>query len=378
MVDEKAPLRVDNKVVDNAWNLEVTAQLDADIDVLRSRGNDFNDNDRLRNLHRVAGERRAAIHKRVRLEGGCLADSYSQTIRQGMTRKAGLRDGGAKRIDGVHFCNRMGDALRRHREDFALHQFVAPFAALRPGEKLVHRHFLFCNRVHRSIMPCRPGCDNMRIEIMEEEIVLVIGDKAWSSWSLRPWLAAKAAKIPFREEQVKLRQADTTEAIARHSGSGRIPVLKRGALTVWDSLAICEYLAELAPQARLWPEDASARAVARSISAEMHSSFIALRKEFPMDFHARFVDRVPSEQTRADISRIAKIWLETRRGFGAGGQFLFGAFTIADAMYAPVATRFHTYGVDLAAYGDDGTAAAYAEAVLAMPEMQEWGDGAAR
>ncbi len=97
-----------------------------------------------------------------------------------------------------------------------------------------------------------------------------------------------------------------------------------------------------------------------------------------MDFHASFVDRTPSEQTRADIARISGIWIETRRTFGAGGPFLFGAFTIADAMYAPVATRFRTYGVDLAAYGDDGTAAAYAEAVLTMPEMQEWGDGAAR
>jgi glutathione S-transferase len=213
---------------------------------------------------------------------------------------------------------------------------------------------------------------------MEEDIVLVIGDKAWSSWSLRPWLAAKVANIPFREVNVRLRQADTGGEIARHSPSGRVPVLKRGALTVWDSLAICEYLAELAPQARLWPEEAGARAMARSVSAEMHSSFQALRKEFPMDFHARIHGAEPSEQVRKDIARIAALWRETRAAFGAGGPFLFGAFTIADAMYAPVATRFRTYGVGLAAFGDDGTGAAYVETLLAMPEMQEWGDGAAR
>jgi glutathione S-transferase len=211
-----------------------------------------------------------------------------------------------------------------------------------------------------------------------EGMVLVIGDKAWSSWSLRPWLAAKVAKIAFREEAIGLRRPDTGEAIARHSPSGRIPVLKRGRLSVWDSLAICEFLAELSPLARLWPADAQARAVARSVSAEMHSSFQALRKEFPMDFHARICSVTPSEQAQRDIARIVSIWRETRRAFGAGGPFLFGAFTIADAMYAPVATRFRTYGVGPAAYDDDGTAAAYAEALLAMPEMQEWGEGAAR
>ena len=213
---------------------------------------------------------------------------------------------------------------------------------------------------------------------MEEETVLVIGDKAWSSWSLRPWLAAKVAGVAFREVPVRLRQPDTAAEIARHSPSGRIPVLKRGGLSVWDSLAICEYLAELAPDAQLWPADAKARAVARSISAEMHSGFQGLRKEFPMDFHARIAGPVPSEQARADIARVAQIWRETRASFGAGGPFLFGAFSIADAMYAPVATRFQTYGIDLSAHGDDGTAAAYQQTVLAMPGMQEWGAGAAR
>ncbi len=213
---------------------------------------------------------------------------------------------------------------------------------------------------------------------MEEEYVLVIGDKAWSSWTLRPWLAAKVAGIPFREVPVWLRQPNTASEIAQHSSSGRIPVLKRGGFSVWDSLAICEYLAELSPQARLWPEEPQARAVARAVSAEMHSGFQTLRKEFPMDFHARIGGRVPAEQAKADIARVVQIWREMRRSFGAGGPFLFGGFTIADAMYAPVATRFRTYGIDLAAFGDEGAAADYAQAILAMPQMEEWGAGAAR
>ncbi len=211
---------------------------------------------------------------------------------------------------------------------------------------------------------------------MNEDLSLVIGDKAWSSWSLRPWLAAKVARVPFREVLVRLRQPDTAEQIARYSPSGRVPVLKRGDLSIWDSLAICEYLAEIAPHARLWPQDAGARAVARSVSAEMHSGFQALRKEFPMDFHARIAGLAPSEQARKDIGRMIEIWRDTRRNFGAGGPFLFGAFTIADAMYAPVATRFRTYGIELARFGDDGTAAAYAETLLSMPEMKEWGESA--
>ncbi len=193
----------------------------------------------------------------------------------------------------------------------------------------------------------------------------------------RPWLAAKVAKVPFHEVQVRLRQPDTAGQIARHSPSARVPVLRKGSFTIWDSFAICEYLAEIAPEASLWPEDAKARAVARSVSAEMHSGFHALRKEFPMDFHARIEGHIPSDQAQTDISRITAVWRESRHGFEANGPFLFGAFTIADAMYAPVATRFRTYGIDLAAYGDDGTAAAYSETLLSMPQMIEWGQGAA-
>jgi glutathione S-transferase len=213
---------------------------------------------------------------------------------------------------------------------------------------------------------------------MEDEILLVVGDKAWSSWSLRPWLAAKVAKIPFREVQVRLRRDDTQTEIGRYSPSGRVPVLHHGSLVVWDSLAICEYLAELKPEARLWPGDRDARAVARAISAEMHSGFPALRFEFSMNFHARISGVTPSDVAMGDIRRVVRIWRDARNDFGASGPFLFGAFSIADAIYAPVATRFRTYSVDLAQFGDDGTAADYAKTVLALPEMEEWGAGAAR
>jgi glutathione S-transferase len=223
----------------------------------------------------------------------------------------------------------------------------------------------------------RPGVEKMAKEAASGERVLVIGDKAWSSWSLRPWLAAKAAGIVFDEVEIGLRRPETQAEIAIHSPSGRVPVLKDGDVTVWDSLAICEYLAEIAPEARLWPEEPQARAVARSVSAEMHSGFYALRNEFPMDFHARIAGREPSEKARADIVRVAALWRETRGRYGVGGAFLFSSFTIADAMYAPVATRFRTYGIDLGAFGDeDGAATAYAATLLAMPEMAEWGAGA--
>lgn len=212
----------------------------------------------------------------------------------------------------------------------------------------------------------------------EGEIILVIGDKAWSSWSLRPWLAAKVAGISFREVCITLRQSDTGEQIRRHSPSGKVPALRHGDLLIWESLAICEYLAEIAPQAGLWPDQRDARAVARAISAEMHAGFFSLRNEFPMDFHGRIDGVEPSDKATRDIRRVVSLWRETRARFGAGGPFLFGRFTIADAMYAPVATRFRTYSIDLARFGDDGTAAAYAAALLAMSEMSEWGADAAQ
>ncbi|WP_088342948.1 MULTISPECIES: glutathione S-transferase family protein [Rhodomicrobium] len=212
---------------------------------------------------------------------------------------------------------------------------------------------------------------------MGEDYELIIGDKRYSSWSLRPWLALTAFGIPFKETMIRLRRPETLSEILPHSPSGKIPVLKTGGLAIGDSLAIIEFLAEQHPNKSLWPADRDARAIARSVSAEMHSSFQALRNEFPMDFTSSlgFPDNA-SGQARADIARIVAIWGDCRRRFGGGGDFLFGAFSLADAMYAPVASRFRTYQVELSEFGDDGSAARYRDTMLAMPEMQAWEEAA--
>ena len=194
---------------------------------------------------------------------------------------------------------------------------------------------------------------------------LVIGDKAWSSWSMRPWLALKHAGIAFDERLVRLRREDTREALrAAGSPSGQVPVLKTDdGLVIWDSLAICEWAAERAPH--LWPADASARALARSATAEMHAGYPALRSEFSMDLHAR-TPRAPSAAASTELRRLVELWR------GAQGDFLFGEWSIADAFFTPVATRLRTYAVDLAAFGDDGAGAAYAARLLQEPEFLEW------
>jgi glutathione S-transferase len=209
------------------------------------------------------------------------------------------------------------------------------------------------------------------------DYTLVIGDKAYSSWSLRPWLAMKQFGIPFVEERVRLRQPESKAEILRHSPSGKVPALKTDGLVVCDSLAILEYLADRHPELGLWPKDARARALARSVSAEMHAGFATVRNEMPMDLLSTYPTPPAGEQLRAEIARIAEIWRELRAQYGRdSGAFLFGDFCNADAMFAPVATRFRTYQVDLSAFGDDGTAAAYADAVLALPAMAEWAEGA--
>lgn len=198
---------------------------------------------------------------------------------------------------------------------------------------------------------------------------LVIGNKNFSSWSLRPWLLLKQAGLPFREIPVRLRQADTKAQILAHSPSGKVPALIDGDLTVWDSLAICEYLAEKASlnQVDLWPADPKARAEARSVSAEMHSGFAALRQHMSMEVAASRPGEGQTPEVLADIARIADLWTSCRERFAAAGPFLFGDFSVADAMYAPVAFRFHTYGVEL-----PPLAAAYRDTLLALPAMQEW------
>lgn len=215
-----------------------------------------------------------------------------------------------------------------------------------------------------------------------EEFELVIGDRNWSSWSLRPWLAMKVAGIPFREAHIRLRREDTRAQALRHSPSGLVPVLKWRGVAISDSLAICETLADLFPEKKLWPQDALSRALARSASAEMHSGFVDLRRDMPMNIVDRRPGEGQSEPALANARRIVEIWRGLRARFGRVAEedrgFLFGHFTIADAMYAPVVTRFRTYGVDLATLGDDGVASGYMETVLALPAFREWEEGANR
>lgn len=199
------------------------------------------------------------------------------------------------------------------------------------------------------------------------ELTLVIGDKRFSSWSLRPWLALKQIGLPFREVLIRLRRPETKAEILKHSPSGKIPCLVHGSSSVWDSLAIIEYVNELRPEAQLWPADRAARAHARSISAEMHSGFAALRQHLGMDLQREPARGEWPAEAAADIERIQAIWAECKARYGAGGPFLFGRFTAADAMYAPVVTRFHRYGVPL-----DPALAAYRDVVLALPAMQDW------
>lgn len=198
-------------------------------------------------------------------------------------------------------------------------------------------------------------------------LILVIGNKNHSSWSLRPWLALKAAGLAFEERLIGLRRPETKAEILRYSPSGKLPLLIDGALSVWDSLAICEYVAERAPQAGLWPEAADARAVARAVAAEMHSGFMPLRRDYSMDISRRFPDQ-GSPEAKADALRVQEIWRDCRARFGQSrGDFLFGGFGIADCMYAPVVTRFRTYGIAL-----DPVSQAYCDAVMAHPAMREW------
>ena len=200
-------------------------------------------------------------------------------------------------------------------------------------------------------------------------LTLVIGTKRYSSWSLRPWLALKLAHIPFDEVEIALRQPDTKAEILKHSPSGKVPLLKDGDLAVWDSLAICEYLAEQTPS--LWPQDSKARAVARSVSAEMHSGFMPLRRDCPMDVLADLpMAEIPDEVT-TELIRMDALWNDCRARFGAGGDFLFGGFSIADAMFAPVVSRIRTYHLPVGAVSQ-----AYCDAILALPAMQEWVAGA--
>ena len=202
---------------------------------------------------------------------------------------------------------------------------------------------------------------------MPAPMTLVIGTKRYSSWSLRPWLAARMAGVDFDEVLITLRQPDTKAEILKHSPSGKVPCLLHGSLAIWDSLAICEYLAELHPT--LWPESREARAIARAVSAEMHSGFPNLRNACSMDMCVTTpLAEIPPE-VAAEVARIQALWNDCQARFGAraGGPFLFGRFSIADAMFAPVVSRFTTFAIDL-----DAGARAYCDAVWSLPPMQEW------
>jgi glutathione S-transferase len=203
------------------------------------------------------------------------------------------------------------------------------------------------------------------------DFTLVIGNKNYSSWSLRGWLMARIAGIEFDEIVVPLDLPDTQATIRKHSPSGRVPVLLHRGLAVWESLAIAEYLNDLKPEVGLWPPSAAARAHARSISAEMHAGFVDLRTNMPMNIRASYPGKGMTPQVRADIERITGLWRDCRKRFSTAFQndagFLFGAFGAADAMYAPVVTRFRTYGVQL-----DSDSEAYCTAVMDHAAMKQW------
>ncbi len=200
-----------------------------------------------------------------------------------------------------------------------------------------------------------------------ENFELIIGNKAYSSWSLRPWVVLKEVGADFIETRVPLYVHGYKEELLKYAPSGKVPVLKHGAVTVWDSLAICEYLAELFPKAQLWPEDAAVRALARSISAEMHSGFTAIRSAMPFNCRARGRHVPITPEIQKEIDRVQSLWQDCRAQYGKGGPWLFGRFSIADAMYIPVAGRFITYSVPLAP-----VAQAYADAALDHPAVREW------
>ena len=193
-------------------------------------------------------------------------------------------------------------------------------------------------------------------------LTLIIGNKNYSSWSMRPWIAMKVAGISFDEKVIPL-----YEQVLQHSPAGKVPVLIEGDHRIWESLAILEYLAEKFPEAKLWPDDARARSHARVVATEMHGGFQALRKNCPMNLWLPVKSRPLPEDAMADVKRIAVLWADCRKRFGQRGPFLFGDFGAADAMYAPIVARLNTYGVIV-----DGMTRSYMDAIMALPAWNEW------
>jgi glutathione S-transferase len=202
---------------------------------------------------------------------------------------------------------------------------------------------------------------------------LVIGNKNYSSWSMRAWLLMRQYRIEFEEVQIPLRRPDSLERKLAYSPAGKVPILVDGDMRIWDSLAIVEHVAEKFPEKLLWPTDDEARALARSVSAEMHSGFASLRSRMPLNCRARRRGAGRGPGVQEDIDRICEIWRECRARYGGAGKFLFGEFTAADAMFAPVVSRFQTYGVEL-----NGVGGEYAQAILALPAVRDWMEDAQR
>jgi glutathione S-transferase len=205
------------------------------------------------------------------------------------------------------------------------------------------------------------------------DLALAVGNKNYSSWSMRPWVLLRQAGIPFREIQLWFDADGHIPEAKQYSPAGQVPVLLVDGAAVWDSLAICEAVAEMFPEKRLWPRAAPARAVARSVCAEMHAGFRSLRSAMPMNIRASLAGKGMSPAVEHDIARIRALWSDCRNRFGSGGTLLFGHFTVADAYFAPVAMRFITYGVTLAP-----AAREYVEAVCKLPAVTEWMNAARR
>jgi glutathione S-transferase len=203
-------------------------------------------------------------------------------------------------------------------------------------------------------------------------LTLIIGNKNYSSWSLRPWLALKQAQLDFEEIYIPLYTSQSRQEILQYSQAGKVPVLHHGDVKVWESLAICEYIAEQF-EPSLWPQDITKRAIARSISHEMHAGFQNLREHMPMNCRARLPGKGMSAEVQVDIDRVTEIWRNCRQNYGENGDFLFGTFTIADAMYAPVVLRFLTYGVQLGAIER-----AYSDSILQLSAMRSWLEAASQ
>ena len=212
-------------------------------------------------------------------------------------------------------------------------------------------------------MPSASCCWSSRMS----ELTLIIGNKNYSSWSLRAWIALKQTGKLFKEIRIPIHQETSLPEILKYSPSGRVPCLIDGDVTVWESLAICEYLAERFPKAKLWPQDPKARAYARAISHEMHAGFQAMRKYLPMDCRADFPAKELILEVTEDVNRITEIWKKCRSQFTQKSPFLFGDFTIADAMYAPVVIRFRTYHVPV-----DAISQTYMDSIFSLPALQEW------